>query len=114
VEIIPLYAIWLVLLPMKGNKGRGNYRGMLLAPPFINKFIMKKIYSFLFLIIILVGCKSTFSIAMNPDKSTFNSGTIGSVRATDHIANTKTGLINYNDTSLIKKDSLYRDFRVVN
>ncbi len=75
---------------------------------------MKKICFFLFLVIITTGCKSTFSIAMNPDKSTFSSGTIGSVRATDHIANTKTVLINHNDTSLIKKDSLYRDLRVVN
>jgi hypothetical protein len=114
VENIPLYA----MLLLQGRREQGNsclnYRGMLLAPHLINKIIMKKTYSIIFLIIILAGCKSTFSIAMNPDKSTFNSGTIGSVRATDNVPNAVPVMTNYYDTSLIKRDTLYRNFRVAN
>ncbi|HLY68097.1 MAG TPA: hypothetical protein VKR53_00120 [Puia sp.] len=44
---------------------------------------MKKVIV-LFFILLLGGCKSTSPFATNPDKNAFNSGTIGSVKATDN------------------------------
>jgi hypothetical protein len=115
VENIPLYAMLLLRGAREPGDGWLNYWGMLLAPHITNNIIiMKKTYTILFLIFLLAGCKSTFSIAMNPDKSTFNSGTIGSVRATDNIPNYSTTTNNYSDTSLIKRDTLYRNFHLAN
>lgn len=65
---------------------------------------MKKIYFILFLLVALGGCKSIFSIALNPGKEAFNSGTIGSVRATDNLPNPNTGMSNLMDTSSVRKE----------
>jgi hypothetical protein len=45
--------------------------------------MVKKII-FPFLLLLIVACKSTSPFATNPDKNAFNSGTIGSVKATDN------------------------------
>jgi len=46
--------------------------------------VLKKLY-FILLIFFLAGCSSTLPFSTNPDKNAFNSGTIGSVKATDDI-----------------------------
>ncbi len=46
---------------------------------------MKKIYIASFFLFTLAACKSTLPISTNPDKGSFNSGTIGSVRSTDNL-----------------------------
>jgi hypothetical protein len=68
---------------------------------------MKKIYSLLILIIAFAACK-TMPISMNPDKGSFNSGTIGSVKETDNIpvANAGTKNVNFKDTSHAKTDTV--------
>ncbi len=54
------------------------------------------------------ACKSSFPFAINPDKSSFNSGTIGSVRATDdlytgnNLPSTKDSFVLKMDTTLVK------------
>jgi hypothetical protein len=64
---------------------------------------MKKIFSVLFLLLLSGACK-TLPISMNPGKGSFNSGTIGSVRATNNIPVSNTGAANFNfmDTSYRK------------
>jgi len=74
------------------------------------KVEMKK----LFIISIFVGlgsCKSTLPIALNPDKSTYNSGTIGSVKATDNLPLSDSGIAHLKDTMAIKKDTSLHEFR---
>jgi hypothetical protein len=44
---------------------------------------MKKIY--IISIFFLASCSSTLPFSTNPDKNAYNSGTIGSVKATDDI-----------------------------
>jgi len=75
---------------------------------------MKKIYSVLLLLIALGGCKSNFSIAMSPDKSSFGSGTIGSVKATNYLPGADQGAFNPRDSSLIKNDTSHRELHLVN
>ena len=91
-----------------------DYRGMLLVPLPINKIIMKKIYYILFLVAIFAACKSTFSFAMNPDKGSFTSGTIGSAGFTNSVSGTNMATVNYSDTSFLKRDTLHREFRMAN
>ncbi len=67
---------------------------------------MKKIC--LGLCILIAGCKSGLSLATNPDKGDFNSGTIGSVKATDNIANPDIVLFHPRDSQKLKTDSLHR------
>jgi hypothetical protein len=65
---------------------------------------MKKIILQLFLLLV-AACKSTSPFAANPDKNAFNSGTIGSVKATDNAsghANTPTPK---KDSTIIKTDT---------
>ena len=70
---------------------------------------MKKLW-----IILIFGglgsCKSAFPIALNPDKSTYNSGTIGSVKATDNLPLSDTGSIYLKDTMTIKRDTSQHHF----
>jgi hypothetical protein len=75
---------------------------------------MKKIYIAVLLLIALGGCKSNFSIAMSPDKSSFGSGTIGSVKATNYLPGPDSGAINPWDSSLIKNDTAHREFHLIN
>jgi hypothetical protein len=60
---------------------------------------MKKIYIAAWLLVAFFGCKSNFSIAKNPDKSSFNSGTIGSSRSTNYLPNADLGAGNLKDSS---------------
>jgi hypothetical protein len=64
---------------------------------------MKKITVIFFLCFLAGACK-TMPISMNPGKGSFNSGTIGSVRATNNIPVSNTGATNFNfmDTSYRK------------
>jgi hypothetical protein len=72
--------------------------------------IMKKIYTIALLVFTLAACKS---ISMNPNKGSFNSGTIGSVRSTDNIPVANAGTVNVNlkDTSHLKADTTHRNLR---
>lgn len=72
---------------------------------------MKKIFS-LSILIELAACGSTLPISMNPDKGSFNSGTIGSVKSTDNIpvANAGTAGFNLKDTAHNKSDTSHIKF----
>ena len=73
---------------------------------------MKIIYSAILLLIFLGGCK-TFSFSTNPDKSAFNSGTIGSVNATNYLPYTYPGTISPQDTSMIKSETAHQNHLVI-
>jgi hypothetical protein len=74
---------------------------------------MKKIYAIAVVLLSLAACKSTFPIAMNPNKGTFNSGTIGSIRATDNLPIADEGIKNFNfrDTSHIIPDTACKNLK---
>jgi hypothetical protein len=73
---------------------------------------MKKIFSILVSVFLLGSCK-TLTIAMNPSKGAFNSGTIGSVRATDNIPASNTGTANFNFKDAYgKADTVRRDLQL--
>jgi hypothetical protein len=68
--------------------------------------MMKKII-FLFFIIFIAACKSTSPFATNPDKNALNSGTIGSVKATDNPSTSHNPNITLpsKDSTIIKTDT---------
>ncbi|HEX4371744.1 MAG TPA: hypothetical protein VHZ50_00430 [Puia sp.] len=69
---------------------------------------MKKII--LFFLLLIAACKSTSPFATNPDKNAFNSGTIGSVKATDNAETNVNPNISLpvKDSTIIKADTSRR------
>jgi hypothetical protein len=64
---------------------------------------MKNLYAKLLLLVLITACKSTWSFATHPDKETYNSGTIGSVRVTDNPPNTNINTPDLKDTTIHKQ-----------
>jgi hypothetical protein len=58
-----------------------------------------------FFVLLAAACKSTSPFATNPDKGSFNSGTIGSVKATDNASTN----VNPNITLPVKDSTIKTD-----
>ena len=75
---------------------------------------MKNLYLKLFLLVLIVACKSIWPFAAHPGKEAYNSGTIGSVKATDNFPDKNINTIDLKDTFILRKDSAYHKFLILN
>jgi hypothetical protein len=66
---------------------------------------------FPFLLLFISACGSTSPFVTNPDKSAFNSGTIGSVKATDNASGNTNNTIPAKDSTIIKTDTSRKQYQ---